>query len=72
MGNITYLAEKVLDESDWRLGKNNAAISQTKEEPLYEITLKTSIDARDMQGKAEDITISAGQKIFGFYSVVSN
>jgi hypothetical protein len=39
MGNITTLAEYILDESDWRLGKDNTVISQTKEEPLYAIKL---------------------------------
>jgi hypothetical protein len=39
MGNITTLAEVILDESDWRLGRDNAVISQAKEEPLYAIKL---------------------------------
>jgi len=49
MGNITTLAEVVLDESDWRLKDDNDLLRQTVEEPLYEITLNQEITAKDMQ-----------------------
>jgi hypothetical protein len=72
MGNITYLAEKILEESDWKLGMNNAVITQTKEEPLYEIVLKDSIRARDMQDKETEIEIDKGKTIYAFYNVIAN
>ena len=71
MGNITTLAEVILDESDWRLGKDNAVISQTKEEPLYEIKLSQAVTGYDMKTK-EQIDIAAGQTIFAFYNIIAN
>lgn len=71
MGNITYLAERVLDESDWRLGANNAIISQTKEEPLYEVKLSQSVTAYDMKTK-EQIDIDEEQTIYAFYNIIAN
>ena len=78
MGNITTLAEVILDESDWRLGKDNAVISQTKEEPLYAIKLNQIIVAKDMQGKEPDVVIPPqNQKkedniIYAFYNIIAN
>ena len=78
MGNITTLAEYILDESDWRLGKDNAVISQTKEEPLYAIKLNQTIVAKDMEGKKPDVVIPPqNQKkedniIYAFYNIIAN
>ena len=72
MGNITYLAEQILEESDWKLGGENDIISQTKEEPLYKILITSAITAKDMAGKEADIEIGSGKYIYGFYSVISN
>jgi hypothetical protein len=72
MGNITYLAEQILEESDWKLGGENDVISQTKEEPLYKILTASAITAKDMSGKEADIEIGGGKYIYGFYSVISN
>lgn len=72
MGNITYLAEQILEESDWKLGGENDIISQTKEEPLYKILITSAITAKDMTGKEADIEIGSGKYIYGFYSVISN
>lgn len=71
MGNITTLAEVVLDESDWRLGEDNAVISQTKEEPLYEIKLNQAITGYNMKTK-EQVDIAAEQTIFAFYNIIAN
>ena len=37
MGNIETLAERVLEESDWRLRPSGEILKQTIEEPLYKI-----------------------------------
>jgi hypothetical protein len=35
MGNIEYLAEEILKESDWELKPSGEILKQTLEEPLY-------------------------------------
>lgn len=72
MGNIATLAETILEESDWRLGENNDILSQTKEEPLYEIKLKSPITVKEMQNKSNIVQIAAGKTIYGFYSIIKN
>jgi hypothetical protein len=37
MGNITKLANTVLEGTDWKLGSDNSRLIQYKEEPLYMI-----------------------------------
>jgi hypothetical protein len=75
MGNIEYLAEKVLDGSDWELGEDNSLLRQYKEEPLYRIVLKESIQGTDML-TGEEIIISASETefktILGFYGPIAN
>ena len=71
MGNITKLADTVLEGSDWKLGEGSSELVQTKEEPLYEITLNQSITASDMRS-SETITISSGKMIYGFYTPINN
>ena len=71
MGNITTLAETILDGSDWKLGKNSDTLTQTREEPLYEIVLKNSITVKDMKSEAI-LNIEAGKTIYGFYNVITN
>lgn len=73
LGTIDYLAEQILDGSDWRL-KQGETFQQYKEEPLYEIILATSITGTKMysgEEGAEKVTIAAGSKIFGFYQSVN-
>ena len=72
MGNITYLANQVLKESDWQLGEENDVISQTKEEPLYEIQLIKTISATNMEDPSKQISLNAFTKIYGFYSCIVN
>lgn len=72
MGNITYLAEKVLEESDWELADGSDIITQTKQEPLYAATLSQSITAKNMQNSSEEITIESGEIIYVFYSIIEN
>ena len=71
MGNITKLADTVLEGSDWKLGEGSSELVQTKEEPLYEITLNQSVTALDMRS-SETITISSGKTIYGFYTPINN
>ena len=74
MGNITTLAERVLDGSDWKLGENNSLLRQYKEEPLYRIKINTAIEAVNMLDKNEKIVIPGGKdkEILGFYGPISN
>lgn len=72
MGNITYLAEKILEESDWKLGQQNDVITQTKEEPLYKIILNSTIRAKDMQDKTSEIELKEDDVIYAFYSIITN
>jgi hypothetical protein len=48
MGNITYLAGKILEESDWRIAKKNDTLVQTLEEPLYRIKTNRILKYKDM------------------------
>ena len=72
MGNITTLAETILEESDWKLGENNSLLRQYKEEPLYEIVLNTDLEVINMLDENEKITISKGEIIYGFYGLITN
>jgi hypothetical protein len=69
-GNITTLAGNILEGSDWKLGKDNSLLIQTKEEPLYEIILNRSLTVKNMKNNAESITIASGKKIYGFYTPI--
>ena len=71
MGNIEYLAEKVLEGSDWELGEDNSLLRQCKEEPLYRIVLKESIQGTNML-TGEKIIIPASKTILGFYGPITN
>ena len=72
MGNITSLAEVVLDGSDWKLGEGSDLLRQYKEEPLYEITLNKDIQVKNMLDENETIIISKGEIIYGFYGLIAN
>ena len=72
MGNIETLAERILDESDWQLRPSNEILKQTIEEPLYKIQLAKTITLKDMEGKAEDITIQKNEFVYAFYSSIIN
>ena len=72
MGNIEYLAEKVLEESDWRLGTGSSKLEQTIDEPVYRILLNTQISAKNMRDENEAITIKSGEWIYGLYTPINN
>ena len=70
-GNIDFLAEKVLEESDWKLRRSESLLKQTINEPLYAIKLNQTITGKDMESDKE-ISISAGKIIYGFYNNIVN
>ena len=72
MGNIETLAERVLEESDWQLRPSGEVLKQTIEEPLYEIQISRDVTLKDMEGEADDITVSANSFIYAFYSNITN
>jgi hypothetical protein len=79
-GNIKQLANAILAESDWKLKEGECdLLRQTIEEPLYEITLGSSITPIDMITNEPDkdennrpISLSEGTKIYGFYNCIAN
>ena len=71
MGNITSLAEVILDESDWRLKEGSDILQQVVEEPLYQIILNQGITAKDMQSE-QTLSLVAGSIIYGFYTNITN
>ena len=71
MGNISTLAEVVLEESDWKLKEQNDILQQKVEEPLYEIILSQAVIGKDMQSE-DEIELPIGRKIYGFYSIITN
>ena len=72
MGNITYLAGKILEESDWRIKENNDTLIQTLEEPLYRIKTNQVLSYRDMQDPSGTVKQFTGAvDIYVFYSNIS-
>lgn len=72
MGNIDYLAEQVLKESDWKLRASGEILKQTLEEPLYQVRLNRSVTLKDMEGKEPNITLDAGTIVYVFYNSIVN
>ena len=72
MGNIEFLAEVILEESDWKLKKSGEVLKQTLEEPLYYIKTNQEIEVHDMEGKADPIKIEAGEWVYVFYNNIVN
>ena len=71
MGTIEYLAGKIVEGSDWTVDQSDP-IKQYIEEPLYKITLGTSIDAIDIEGEEKGFKIRSGQNIYVFYSNIND
>lgn len=71
-GTVTELGERVLKGSDWQLKEGSDILQQTKNEPLYEITLNRAIVGINMSDSNNTISISAGEKIYAFYSVINS
>lgn len=75
MGNIEYLAEKVLDGSDWQVEKM-PVLEQTLDEPLFRIVLSKSLIAHNMRDTDEELTIPYDENnppvIYAFYENIVN
>ena len=69
-GTVVQLGERILEDSDWKVKEGSDVLQQTKNEPLYEITLNREIVGINMTNPTDSITISAGKKIYAFYSSV--
>lgn len=65
-GTAQELVEATLKGIEWKLKENTENILQKKEEPVYELTLTSDLDAIN-QTKGEATTIKAGQTILVFY-----
>lgn len=72
IGNINTLAQAVLVESDWQFKDSGMVLKQTVEEPLYELTLKSTITATDMEKEENKITLNSGTIIYAFYNSIVN
>lgn len=81
-GTIVELGEKILEESDWNIDKDNSELIQQKDrEALYTCTLPYPINAVCMADftykkinykKDQKILIPKGEVIYVFYSTFSN
>lgn len=72
-GNIKQLANAILAESDWKLKEGECdLLRQTIEEPLYKITLGSSITPIDMISGEEASPLNADTEIYGFYNCIAN
>lgn len=70
MGTVVQLGERILEGSDWKIKDGSDILQQTKNEPLYEITLSREIVGTNMTNSADTIVIPAGKKIYAFYSSI--
>lgn len=71
-GTVNYLAEKILEGTDWTVGEGDK-ICQYKYEPVYEWTLSeentyTFIKLEKKENEDGDLTQSEGGYIYVFYS----
>lgn len=71
MGTVEFLAENILEGSDWEVLDKNSDLKQYVEEPLYEVILGEDITATEMvSGKSQ--TFPAGETIHVFYSQLTS
>lgn len=72
-GTVWQLGETVLEGSDWQIDESveKTIFKQTKEEPLYKITLTQDISATNMEDEKDTISIKTGKEIYGFYTPIS-
>ena len=71
-GNINYLANEILKESDWKLKESGEVLKQTVEEPLYVIKLNKKITLRDMEEKEDNIELNPNTIVYVFYNSIVN
>ena len=75
MGNLPYLANKILEGSDWSLNEEETEIVlQYQENALYEMTLAQDIGAiaaHNGEGYDKNVRIESGTKIYVFYDSIN-
>lgn len=71
-GNIEYLGAQVLKDSDWELKTNDEILKQFVNEPLYVIKLKNAIVAKNLEKESEELRLTEGSIIYGFYYNITN
>lgn len=71
-GNIEYLAEIVLAESDWKLKKTGKVLKQTIEEPLYYAEINRPITLVNMEDDADSVSLASGELVYIFYNSIVN
>ena len=71
-GTISELAEKVLEDTDWVLDKQNTdSLQQLVQDPIYNGIFKTNLTVLNLDTN-ETENLFEGQKIYFFYSYVAN
>ena len=75
MGTIEYLAEQILEGSDWQL-EGNSNLKQFIEEPLYKVKIKSNfnstITVMNPTEERNTIPAIAGKEIYVFYSHIND
>ena len=71
-GPVNELASKVLAGTDWVVGADSELLQQTTTEALYEIVLTKGITPINIFSGKEEKPIPAKEKIYAFYSTVTN
>ena len=71
-GTITELAEKTLENTDWRVDKvNSDLLQQTIVEPIYKCIVEGAFEVLNID-TGEINTIEDGETIYIFYSYIAN
>lgn len=72
-GTVWQLGETILTGSDWQIDEavEKTVFKQTKEEPLYKITISRDLEATNMEDETEKIVIPAGEIIYGLYTPIN-
>ena len=73
MGTIEFLADKILEDSDWSVKNNENPIKQYIEEPLYKITINDrGLTITNIENETITKTLSKGENIYVFYSNIND
>ena len=72
MGTIDFLAEKILEDSDWSVEESKTPLKQYIEEPLYEITVNKDLLIINIEDEADTKTAKEGEHIYVFYSNIND
>lgn len=70
-GTVHELAEEIFKDTDWEVVDSGEKFQELIEEPLYEVTLNKNIVAYDMEDETNTLSIAAGEKVYTFYSTIS-